>query len=307
LSKNFKVYGAVVLSMVFWSFSFIWFKKANETFPPITIVFIRLVFSTILLTTFLIITKNFMKIRKQDRKLFLMLALFEPFFYFLGESFGLTYVSATVCSVLISTIPVFATIGAWLIFKERLKVINYAGIILSFIGVLVFILNSDGSLSFNIKGLGLLLLAVFSAVGYNLTLSRLVGNYTPVYIVNVQNVIGSVLFLPVFIILDFRHFIHTPFTFNMFRPILELAVFASCGAFILFAYSVKNMGITRANVFSNCIPVFTAIFSFIILGEKLTAQNITGMVIVLAGLFMSQINGGKKIIDDALLLTGKTA
>jgi drug/metabolite transporter (DMT)-like permease len=93
----------------------------------------------------------------------------------------------------------------------------------------------------------------------------------------------------------------------MFRPILELAVFASCGAFILFAYSVKNMGITRANVFSNCIPVFTAIFSFIILGEKLTAQNITGMVIVLAGLFMSQINGGKKIIDDALLLTGKTA
>ena len=92
---------------------------ANKTFHPITIVFIRLVFSVILLTSFLIITKNFMKIRKADRKLFLMLALFEPFFYFLGESFGLTYVSATVCSVLISTIPVFATIGAWLIFKEK--------------------------------------------------------------------------------------------------------------------------------------------------------------------------------------------
>ena len=45
-----------------------------------------------------------------------MLAFFEPFFYFLGESFGLTYVSATVCSVLISTIPVFATIGAWIVF-----------------------------------------------------------------------------------------------------------------------------------------------------------------------------------------------
>jgi drug/metabolite transporter (DMT)-like permease len=75
-----------------------------------------------------------------------MLALFEPFFYFLGESFGLTYVSATVCSVLYQPYPVFATIGAWLIFKEKLKAINYAGIILSFIGVLVFILNSDGSL-----------------------------------------------------------------------------------------------------------------------------------------------------------------
>jgi drug/metabolite transporter (DMT)-like permease len=296
-----------MLAMIFWSFSFIWFKAANKTFHPITIVFIRLVFSVILMTIFLVLTKNYMKIKKGDRKLFLMLALFEPFFYFLGESFGLTYVSATVCSVLISTIPVFATLGAWIIFKEKLKVINYAGIIFSFIGVLVFILNKNGSISFNNKGLGLLFLAVLSAVGYNLTLSRLVGNYSPVYIVNVQNIIGAVLFLPLFLILDFKDFINTPFTFNMFKPIIELAVFASCGAFILFAYSVKKMGIIKANVFSNCIPVFTALFSFILLGDKLTVQNIIGMVIVIAGLLMSQMDGRKKSFDEALALTGKTA
>jgi drug/metabolite transporter (DMT)-like permease len=307
LNKQVKTYGAVVLAMIFWSFSFIWFKIANKTFHPITIVFIRLLFSVILMTVFLVVTKNYMKIKKGDWKLFLMLAVFEPFFYFLGESFGLTYVSATVCSVLISTIPVFATIGAWLIFKEKLKAINYAGIIISFIGVLVFILNSDGSISFNIKGLGLLMLAVFSAVGYNLTLSRLVGSYSPVYIVNVQNLIGAILFLPLFLIFDFRNFVSTPFTFDMFKPIIELSIFASCGAFILFAWSVRNMGITKANVFSNCIPVFTALFSFILMGEKLTVQNIAGMIIVIAGLFMSQMNGRNKSINDALALTGKTA
>jgi drug/metabolite transporter (DMT)-like permease len=302
-----KTYGAVILAMIFWSFSFIWFKIANKTFHPITIVFIRLIFSVFLLTMYLVITKTFMKIKRADRKLFLMLAIFEPFLYFLGESFGLTYVSATVCSVLISTIPVFAAIGAWLFFKERLRVINYAGIILSFIGVLVFILNRDGSISFNIKGLGLLLFAVLSAVGYNLTLTRLVGTYSPVYIVNVQNIIGAVLFLPLFLILDFKNFINTPVTFNMFKPIFELALFASCGAFILFAYSVKNMGITRANVFSNCIPIFTALFSFILLGDRLTLQNIVGMAVVITGLFMSQMNGKKRSIDEALTLTGKTA
>ena len=296
-----------MLAMIFWSFSFIWFKTANKTFHPITIVFIRLLFSVIIMTIFLVVTKNYMKIKKGDRKLFLMLAVFEPFFYFLGESFGLTYVSATICSVLISTIPVFAAIGARLLFKERLKAINYAGIITSFIGVLVFILNSDGSISFNIKGLGLLLLAVLSAVGYNLTLSRLVDTYSPVYIVNVQNLIGAILFLPLFLILDFKHFIATPFTFGMFKPIIELSVFASCGAFILFAYSVRNMGITKANVFSNCIPVFTALFSFILMGDKLTVQNIAGMAIVIAGLLMAQVNGSKKSIEEALALTGKTA
>ena len=277
--------------MIFWSVSFIWFKMANEVYRPVTIVFTRLVISVALLSVYLFFTKNFVKIKKEDRKLFILLAVFEPFFYFLGESFGLTYVSATVGSVIISTIPVIATLGAWIIFRERLKLINYAGIILSFLGVLVFILNKDGSLSFNVRGLMLMILAVFSAVGYNLTLSRLVGSYGPGFIVNVQNIIGAILFLPVFLIFDLQHLAGTQFDLRHFIPIVELAVFASCGAFILFAYSVKNMGITKANIFSNCIPVFTALFSFILLSEKLTLQNILGMAIVIAGLFMSQING----------------
>lgn len=295
--------------MIFWAFSFIWYKVANESLRPITIVFIRLVISAVFLTTYLLLTRNFMKISTKDRKLFLMLATFEPFLYFLGESFGLTYVSATACSVLISTIPVFATLGAWLIFSERLKKINYAGIILSFIGVLVFILRRDGTFSFNILGVALIMFAVLAAVGYNLTLSRLVGTYSPVYIVNVQNIIGGILFLPLFMIFDFKHFMATPLTFEMLIPVFKLAIFASCGAFILFAWSANRIGITRAVVFTNFIPVFTAIFSFFILDENLTIQNIIGMVIVISGLFLSQVNGRKKEVvpDEALIISGKTA
>jgi len=307
VNKQVRTYIALVLSMVFWALSYIWFKEANRTFYPLTIVFIRLVFAVVIMTTFLLITGKFVPISKSDRKLFLMLAVFEPFLYFIGESFGLTYVSATVCSVLISTIPVFSTVGAWLIFREKLRAINYAGVIISFTGVIIFILNPNGSLSFNIKGLGFLLLAVLTAVGYNLTLSRLVGDYSPVFIVGVQNMIGAVLFLPLFLILDARHFFSTSFTFSMFRPILELAVFASCGAFILFAFSVKKMGISKSNVFANCIPVFTAIFSFIILGEKLTLQNVSGMAVVIAGLIMSQLDGNGKSLSEAMAFTGKTA
>jgi drug/metabolite transporter (DMT)-like permease len=179
--------------------------------------------------------------------------------------------------------------------------------LLSFIGIVVFIIERNGTLSFNVKGLALLGFSVISAVGYNLTLSRLVGNYSPVYIVNVQNIIGSILFLPVFLIFDFRSFINSAHSFNSFIPILELGIFASCGAFVLFAYSVRHMGISKANVFSNCIPVFTALFSFLLVGDRLSLQNILGMLIVVAGLFLSQSDGGRKDIDDALILTGKTA
>lgn len=293
--------------MIFWGFSFIWFKIANKTFQPITIVFLRLFFSVILLTIYLILAKGFMKIRKGDFKLFLTLALFEPFFYFIGESFGLTYVSATVCSVMISIIPVFATIGAWIIFKEKLRMINYAGIIISFIGVLVFLLKREGSISYNLKGLILLLFAVLSATGYNLTLSRLVGKYSPVYIVNVQNIIGAILFLPIFMISDFNTFIHHSYAPVLFLPVFALAAFASTSAFVLFAYSVSKIGILKANVFTNFIPLVTALFSFILMGERLTFQNILGIIVVIAGILMAQLNGRIKRTDEALTLTGKTA
>lgn len=299
--KRFAVkYGAVILSMIFWAFSFIWFKIANTTFRPVTIVFIRLVIATILLNIYISLTGNHIKVRKEDKKFFFLLALFEPFLYFLGESFGLTYVSATTGSVIISTIPVFVTLGAWIFYKEKLRVINYAGIILSFTGVIVFVLGKNGALSFNIKGIILLMFAAFSATGYNLVLTRLVGNYKPLYVVNIQNMIGAVLFLPVFLISDLRHLIYTPFVWKSFIPIIELSIFASCGAFILFSYTVKNIGVSKANVFTNCIPLLTAFFSFIVLGDKLTLQNIAGMTIVIAGLFMSQINGRQKKTERLL-------
>ena len=307
MKDRIRIYGGIFLAMIFWAFSFIWFKVANETFLPITIVFFRLIAAILILTTYLAIKKKFVKIRKEDRKLFIMLAVFEPFLYFLGESFGLTYVSATVGSVLISTIPVVATIGAWIFLKERLKLINYAGIVLSFTGILIFVIDRSGTLSYNVKGLALMMLAVFSASGYNLTLSRLVGKYEPVFIVNIQNTLGAILFLPVFLIFEAGHLAETTLTLKAFIPIIELAVFASCGAFILFAYSVRNLGITRANVFTNFIPIFTAFFSFLILGDRLTLQNIAGMMVVIAGLIMSQMNGRHKKSDDALILTGKTA
>jgi hypothetical protein len=42
-------------------------------------------------------------------------------------------------------------------------------------------------------------------------------------------------------------------------------------------------------------------------GEKLTIQNLAGMIIVITGLFLSQSDKSRKNLDDALLLTGKTA
>lgn len=291
-------YAALVLSMIFWSFSFVWFKVANVDYDPVSIVFIRLCIAIILLSGFLWITKRFTRVKKSDRKYFFLLAFFEPFLYFLGESFGLTYVSSTVGSVIISTIPVFAVIFAWVIYRERLKLLNYFGVVLSFIGVLIFITTSTGSITLNPKGLALMFLAVVSAVGYNMVLHRLAHEYDPVTIVNFQNIIGAILFLPLFLIFDLKDLLATGIVAKSFGAIVLLAVFASCGAFVLFAYSVRYVGISRANIFSNLIPVFTAVFAFFIIGDRLTLRNGAGMAVVIAGLFLSQAGKNRNTAVD---------
>jgi drug/metabolite transporter (DMT)-like permease len=299
-------YLALVFSMIFWSFSFVWFKIANRDYDPIAIVFIRLCIAIVFLSSFLWITGKFKKVKKEDRKYFFLLALFEPFFYFLGESFGLTYVSSTVGSVIISTIPVFAVIFAWVIYRERLRLINYLGVILSFAGVIIFITNNTGNIEMNPRGLALMFLAVVSAVGYNMVLHRLTHEYDPVTIVNIQNIIGAVLFLPLFLIFDLKDLLATGFVAESFGSIILLAVFASCGAFVLFAYSVRHLGISRANIFSNLIPVFTAIFAFFIVGDRLTVRNGVGMAVVIAGLFLSQAGKNRKAVIDTDF-AGRTA
>lgn len=284
-----KTYGIVITAMAFWAFSYVWFKIANISYQPITIVFFRLLISVILLSLYLILTRRFEKIQREDRKYFFFIALCEPFLYFVFESYGLTYISSTVASVLISTIPVFTAAGALMLFGERLTRFNILGILISFAGLLIFVLTGESNLSFNTKGVILMMMAVLSATGYSLILKRLALRYKPIYIVNVQNIIGLILFIPLFVIVDWRHIPGMTFNPESVLAILKLAVFASCAAFILFGYAVRSMGVARANLFSNLIPVMTAVFAYFTIGEIISIEMFGGILVMIAGLSMAQI------------------
>ena len=289
MGNRIKAYIAIMFSMTFFAFSYVWFKIANEAYRPLTIVFFRLAISVILLSIYLHLTRRFQIIKKEDRIYFFFIALFEPFLYFIFESHGLTLVSSTVASVLIATIPIFTAIGALVFFREKLKFFNYIGVIISFAGILIFILTGKSNLSFDLKGIILMLCAVLCATGYSLILRKLANTYRPVYIVNVQNIIGLSLFLPVFLISESRYIPDLVFDPKAAIAVAQLAVFASCGAFILFGYTVKIIGVTRANLFANIVPVLTAVFAYYSLGEIITIEKFAGIIIMITGLYMAQV------------------
>lgn len=282
------VYTAAILATLFWGFSFVWFKQAFLVYKPITVVFLRLIVATILLNIYIKISGKTQIIAKQDFKLFLLLAFFEPFCYFLGESFGLTFVSATVAAIIIATIPLFTPFFTYFLIKEKLTIYGVLGLIISFFGVLL-IVTKDYSGVTTIKGIILMFFAVFSAISYGILVKKLTVRYSGFTIVKWQNLIGMIYFLPVFFIFEFSHFLSVKPDVGVIIIILKMAIFASTLAFILIAYVIKKIGLINANIFANLIPVFTAIIAYFILKESFDIKKIIGIMIVICGLFVSQI------------------
>ncbi|HPD94525.1 MAG TPA: DMT family transporter [Tenuifilaceae bacterium] len=289
-----KAYIAVFIAMFFWAYSFIWYKEAYVYYRPITLLMGRLIVSSIFLFTVSGLMGKLNKIRKSDIKFFALLAFFEPFLYFIGESFGLTYISSTLAAVIVSTIPLISPIGEYYIYKQRISTMNFVGIMVSIIGVgMVIFYKGFGHVEANVYGILLMILAVFSTVGYSLLLRKLTANYNVFSIITYQNTIGIFYFLPLFLLFEYKNFIQVGITLHSALPVLKLGIFASTFAFLLFTFSLKHMGVTKANSFTNAIPVLTAILSYFILGEMLTTIKILGILVVVLGLFLSQAKGYK--------------
>ena len=288
---HFGIYPLIILSQVFWGLSYIWTTIAFNYYHPVTIIFIRLVLSSLFMIIFMVIARKAERIKRKDWWLFLICATLNPFLYFLAENFGLINSTPTISAVIISTIPLFVSFVGHFILKEKLSWLNIAGIFISFTGIAIMLVNPDFSLNSPLKGVILLICAVLVSVLYTIFLKRLAHKYSALTITAYQNILGALYFLPLFLVFDFRHFLTVTPDAKLITSLLQLSLFASTLAFIFYTMSVKEIGVSRTSIFSNLMPVFTAIFSAIFISENFTATKIAGMAIVIAGVMISQLRG----------------
>jgi drug/metabolite transporter (DMT)-like permease len=288
--SNWLIYTALILAMIIWSFSFIWSKQALVNYNPITVVIFRLIISTSFLLPFLILSGRLQSVEKKDRSIILLMAFCEPFIYFMGETYGIKIVSPAIAAVIISTMPLFTPIAAAIFLKEKLSLFNFIGIIVSMTGILLMVISFNSGAAVSWKGLIFLFTSVIAGVSYSVLIKQVSHKYSVLNLVMYQNIIGIFLFLPLFFILDFKDLKTIGFISESIWPIVKLSIFATSIAYFLYTYSLKKMDISKVNVFTNIIPVFTIIFSYFFLNELITERKIIGIIIVIAGVFVSQIN-----------------
>ncbi len=292
------IYTLITLAVVFWGVSYVWTKIAFTYYQPITVMLIRLTVSSLLLAVIFRFKRLGEKVDPGDYRAFVLLSLFSPFFYFIGENFGVFHVSPTVASVIIATIPVFSPILGYLAFRERVSFINILGFIISFCGVFVMVMDGDFKFTASPTGIMWLFFAVFSALVNVVFLKKLAAKYTSFTIILVQNFLGALFFLPLFLIMDLGEFIHIRPSWQAVASLLALAVFGSTLAFMFYTSGVRAIGIARTAIFANLIPVVTAVTSYLFLKEAIDAGRIAGMFIVISGLLMTQISNLRRRRKD---------
>ena len=295
LDNNSKVliYTVSLFAIILWGISYIWTNRLISLDIPVTyFVFVRILLAGFVLFLLNAASGKITRIRRKDLPKFLLLAFFEPFIYFICESYGVKQTgSPTLSAMIIATIPIFSVGAGVLFFREKVNAVNITGILLSLIGI-VLVVMSKGELGKHfIFGIVLLLIAVLSEVGHASVTKSLSGNYSSQVIVMYQFLIGSVYLFPLFLFKGLDGFSSRFLSADVWYPIICLAILCSSLAFSLWVSTIKSLGVAKSSIFSALIPVVSAIAACLLGQEDLNLRQFIGIAISAVGVVLSQYTG----------------
>ena len=285
------IYVASMFAIILWGMSYIWTDQLIEQGIPIFyFVFVRIFMAGLVLFLFNTAYARIKRIQRQDFGKFFLLAFFEPFIYFICETFGLKLTgSPTLSAMVVATIPLFSIGAGILFFRERINAVNIIGILFSLVGI-VLVAMAKGELGTHfIWGVVLLVIAVIAEVGHASITKSLSGNYPSQTIVMYQFLIGSIYLFPLFIWKGLDNFdVEVYFDGDVWYPIICLAILCSSLAFSLWVSTIKNLGVAKSSIFSALIPVAAALIAWVIGHEMLNDRQWVGIGISTLGVILSQ-------------------
>lgn len=290
-TKQIIVYFWSLIAIMLWGMSYLWSDSLlTQGIPVEYIVFVRILIAGLVLLVFNIAVGNSLAIHKKDLPKFLLLALFEPFIYFVCETYGIRLTeSPTISSMLIASSPIFSIIVGIAVFKEKFSLLNMFGIVICLSGIAMVTLCSGPIGKDFIFGILLLFVAVLAEVGHASFTKCLSDRYAPFVIVMYQFLIGLVYLLPLFLTSGLRNFQpEIYFSWSVWKPLLCLAVLCSSIAFGLWAQTIKSLGVAKSSIFMSTIPVFTALAGCVLGTELLTPLQWAGIIIACLGVVLSQ-------------------
>ncbi len=292
MSNRLKAYLALLGTALVWGAALPIVKPALNYISPTQFLYFRYLIAAPLLLPFLL--KFFFKFKPS---LHTVLNIFfvesYSFFGLILLYRGLQLATALEASLIGATGPIFIVLGGILLLHEKEEKFEWTGLIISFIGTLILVLeplltgkNHSTSFSFtgNLMIIGYNLLNVFSVIYQK----KLYKHIPKIYVSSLSYPIGLCIF---FLILTLTGSSTSVSLLTIPSVILAsgyMAIFGSIIGFTLFIYGQNLIEASEASLFTYLQGIIAIPFAYLMLKESVTWPQIIAVLIVSLGVYLAE-------------------
>jgi drug/metabolite transporter (DMT)-like permease len=283
-------YVKLLLTALFWGGTFIAGRVVAQDAGPFSAAFARFAMASVLLLGLTWQAEGRLPpLKKQHLLPIALLGMTGIFAYNFFFFTGMKLIAAGRASTIVATNPIFITLLSALLFKEKLRLLKVAGILLSVGGAVMVISRGDPRQVLR-GGLGWGELFIFgcvlSWVAYSLVGKALMAELSPLTAVAYSSLAGAAaLLVPAYLegaVQDFSHYSNLSWL-----GLAYLALFGTVLGFRWYYEGIKRIGPARASIFINFVPISAVILAFLLLREPITLSLLSGAVLVSSGVYLT--------------------
>lgn len=288
------VYLRLLLTTMFWGGTMVAGRDLAQHIGPYSASFLRFVVASTCL--WFIIRKReggLPPVRGRQWIALVLLGMTGVFAYNIFFLQGLALIPAGRTAIIIALNPVVITIFSAILFKERLTLLQTAGILISVTGASIAISHGNplelfrGGLT---KGDFFIMGCVASWSSYSLIGKQAMRTVSPHAAVTFSSVIGCLALLPCALADGLLRDLPT-LPAVAWLDVGYLGIFGTVVGFTWYYQGLKQVGAAKASVFINFVPIFAIFQAHFILGEPIHVSQLFGAVTVGFGVWLS--NRGK--------------
>ena len=204
---------------------------------------------------------------------------------------GLHYTTAANALLLQASVPAVVLLLDRIIFKSRPEKMQAIGVIVSTLGVAAIVFRGELSAVLNLeiggKGDALILCAVTAWSLYTVLLRKKPPVSAPVFLL-LTFTLGSVVLAPL-AAMEWLQGQRVNWGLPVLGAFAYVGVFPSIIAYFIYNAATATIGPARAGQGITLMPLFGALLSALLLGERLHGYHFAGIVLILAGIILSAL------------------
>ena len=279
-------YIPILLAVLFWGSSFVATKTALLEIKPVTVIVLRLILATTLLTIIALSTKKSFSINLKSHGWILILAMIATFHLWIQVT-GLQYTTASNTGWIIGTAPIFMAILGLIFFREKVTLLQVAGILIAIFGLLMLI-GKGNVLDIDLienKGDLLVLGSAFTWGVYSMVNKKISLSYSPLMTILYLFLMMLIIIIPFNLNSEtINAVIHL--SFIGWISILFLGLFCSGIAYVIWARALRDMESAKVGAFLYFEPFVTVLAAWFFLNEVITLMMIVSGLLITAGVFI---------------------